>query len=410
MLRRLPLAALRASVAASTARTTVPSLVSTARTISLRPWKRKATPALPLPVYFPRETWSTRLNYWKAPVVRAILSTFLGLLGFLALISVTLVPLMDWADEEWELLSDAEREAFESDHGDDDAWLFIPFPPFAHFTEVQSPYDMNDPDTRRSFQEFLDPVLQQKIRSEVYEIIFYAMGRETQISQVLGTRNPRVGRQWLDLTYPFRPPNKEYMAGLFFRSDGIYLGLQQIDDVEAQILKKTIWPESIALASLTFGTSLVKHYFENFLKHDDTAQASSNKTQPASPVSVSKPTPTKNPDEDADAPKPSFLSALKPTHLQVLHDSKRPSESVVDPYVRKAMMDGYKKWRACESRVETPLTAGAIAVRGAVEFYGPRFALTFHFRGYYDPKPGKWLGLKITLLHLRDRVTGQIVR
>ncbi|PHH74948.1 hypothetical protein CDD80_2729 [Ophiocordyceps camponoti-rufipedis] len=294
--------------------------------------------------------------------------------------------------------------------GDDDTLIFIPFPPFAHFSEVQSPYDMNDPETKRSFQEFLDPVLQKKIRSEVYDIILYAMRKEPQFLKVLGTKTPRVGRQWLDLTYPFRPPNKELMAGLIFKSDGIYLGLQQIDDVDAQILKKTIWPESIAWASLTFCTSLAKQHFKHFFKSDDQAQASSKQTQPASPPSVSKPTPTKDPAKDADAPKPSFLSTLLPTHLQALRDPKRRREPVVDPYVRRALMDGFKTWKTCESRLETPLTAGAISVHGAVEFNGPRFAITFFFRGYYDPKPGKWLGLKIAFLHLRDRVTGQIVK
>lgn len=81
--------------------------------------------------------------------------------------SIVLDPLLDWAEDEWDSLSEKEKKELEeeADDEDEEPILFMPFP-FTTKTLPQPPYKGTDPE----WQEFLklnkDAKKQKEIKSE----------------------------------------------------------------------------------------------------------------------------------------------------------------------------------------------------------------------------------------------------
>jgi hypothetical protein len=81
--------------------------------------------------------------------------------------SVVLDPLLDWAEAEWDSLSEKEKQELEdqTDEEEDEPILFLPFP-FTTKKTASPPYKGTDPE----WQEFLklnkDPKKQKEIKSK----------------------------------------------------------------------------------------------------------------------------------------------------------------------------------------------------------------------------------------------------
>jgi hypothetical protein len=81
--------------------------------------------------------------------------------------SVVLDPLLDWAEAEWDSMSEKEKQQMEeqADDEEDEPILFLPFP-FTTKQIAQPPYKGTDPE----WQEFLkvnkDPKKQSEIKCE----------------------------------------------------------------------------------------------------------------------------------------------------------------------------------------------------------------------------------------------------
>lgn len=136
-------------------------------------------------------------------------------------------PLFDWADAEWEALSEKEKEEAEANHDPDEPLLFLPFP----FTteEVKQPlYRGSDPEWQTFVKISQDKKLLQEIKSGLHKFIKYTRsngvidGLANEIKRGV-ERNPAfnkllggevaVRKFWLDIIFPPAPPPMHYVSG-----------------------------------------------------------------------------------------------------------------------------------------------------------------------------------------------------
>lgn len=157
------------------------------RQISFLPW-RSSKPSPGLPVYFPRPNPPARgpgirRRIGCVPHFRTIPSFPSSNMAYRRMIFTTIVlyscwqifatvvfdPLLDWADSEWEAMSDKEKEEVHNLTDEDEPILFLPFP----FTtkEVKQPlYKGSDPEWATFLKVNKDTKLQNDIRRKIPRI------------------------------------------------------------------------------------------------------------------------------------------------------------------------------------------------------------------------------------------------
>lgn len=135
-----------------------------ARSISFWTFRRRPDPTLP--VFFPRENTPPRqTTFWKIRYAAFTILVYYAL--WQIYMSVVLDPLLDWAEAEWDSMSEKERQHMEeqADDEEDEPIFFLPFP-FTTKQIAQPPYKGTDPE----WQEFLkvnkDPQKQSEIKCE----------------------------------------------------------------------------------------------------------------------------------------------------------------------------------------------------------------------------------------------------
>lgn len=154
---------------------------------------------------------------------------------------IVLEPLFDWAEDEWDALSEKEKQemAEESDEGPDSI-VFLPMP-FSTIEVNQPPYLGSDPE----WQEFaalsrntqgLNDIRSKWPRApkdaswrldtnpfiidKLAETIRQAIAKNGQYLRILGGKDITTSHFWLEVIFPNRPPPKHYVAGYGFRKNG----------------------------------------------------------------------------------------------------------------------------------------------------------------------------------------------
>lgn len=133
------------------------------RSLSFLPWRKKADPTLP--VYFPKSATATRRAPWRK-LRYAVISLAVYYALWQVYMSIVLDPLLDWAENEWESMSEKERQELEEEAEDEDAdpILFLPFP-FTTKEVKQMPYKGSDPEWVAFVKVNKDPKLQRQMKS-----------------------------------------------------------------------------------------------------------------------------------------------------------------------------------------------------------------------------------------------------
>jgi hypothetical protein len=96
---------------------------------------------------------------------RALFTTIVLYTCWQIFVTVVFDPLLDWADAEWDALSDKEKEEVQNMGEEDEPILFLPFP----FTtkEVKQPlYRGSDPEWETFVKVNQDTKLQKEIKCE----------------------------------------------------------------------------------------------------------------------------------------------------------------------------------------------------------------------------------------------------
>lgn len=120
-------------------------------------------------------------------------------------------PLFDWADAEWEALSDKEKEEAEANHDPDEPLVFLPFP-FTTEEVKQPPYRGSDPEWQTFVKVSQDKKLLQEIKNGLANEIKRGVERNPAFNKLLGGE-VAVRKFWLDIIFPPAPPPIHYVSG-----------------------------------------------------------------------------------------------------------------------------------------------------------------------------------------------------
>lgn len=320
-------------------------------------------------------------------------------------LAVVLDPLLDWADAEWETLSDKEKEEVQNMADEDEPMLFLPFP-FTTTEVKQPPYRGSDPEWQTFVKINQDKKLQHEIRFGLADEIKRGVEKNPGFVKLLGGGTISLRKLWLDIIYPAAPPPEHYVSGIMIDDEGIFWGERLIDPVAARHLAKVVYPKAVALTAWTFVSFLVGQTVQ------DVSRA----------IGLGEPSPPEPTWQSAalerfTGEQAGFPNMPKQT-VKVITQSDRPPhgsfpagngdvlgtlfgvETQLDPRLQAAIQAASltfaKNWKPTKS----PPTRGCIRVDGVVEIKGNSACLGVYVLGWYDPKQRKFVGIQTGLKHL----------
>lgn len=395
------------------------------RSLSFLSWRRKRDPTLP--VYFPKPVTHGR----RAPLRKiryALLSIAIYYTLWQVYMTVVLDPLLDWAENEWESMSEKERQELEQEADDEDAdpILFLPFP-FTTKEVKQLPYKGSDPEWAAFVKVNKDPKLQKQMKVKLAEGIRTAFDKNPVAVRLLGGNPTKVKKIWLDILFPARPPPKHYVSGLFIDWDGLFWGDRSIDSMAAHKLNAVVYPKAVALATWTFVNVLLQNTKETFSKalgigasppqrettwqsvilergkeHRPGALGTGN----SSPPQVIQPNPaghqlpaslSQRPSSSGQLPESETLDLMGMLRRSVgLDPTPSASSTGILMAFQAASMTLTKNWKPTQQ----PVTRGCIRVDGLVEIQGPSAIMVLYVLGWYDPQTSKYVNVQTKIKHV----------
>ncbi|KAH6990939.1 hypothetical protein BKA56DRAFT_573445 [Ilyonectria sp. MPI-CAGE-AT-0026] len=375
------------------------------RQISFLPWRRQKSPS-DLPVYFPKPIVQRR-SYGpslRRRIGRAVFTTIVLYTCWQIFATVVFDPLLDWADEEWEALSDKEKEEVQNME-EDEPMLFLPFP-FTTKEVKQPPYRGSDPEWEMFVKVNQDTKLQKEIKFGLADEIKRGVEKNPAFVRLLGGGAIKVKKLWLDIIYPPSPPPKHYVSGLIVDEEGLFWGDRPIDSTAAGHLDKAIYPKAVALTTWTFVNFLFKQTMQDIAK-----VLGLNNPNPPEPTWQSVTIDRLNGQGNG------FGSSGKQT-VRILGQSERPAqgqfptgsgdiigtlfggETQLDPRVQAAIQAASLTFARNWKPTKSPPTRGCIRVDGVVELRGKTACMAVYVLGWYDPKLRKFMGIQTGLKHL----------
>ncbi|OAA81269.1 hypothetical protein LEL_00814 [Akanthomyces lecanii RCEF 1005] len=303
---------------------------------------------------------------------------------------IVLEPLLDWAEDEWDSLSEKEKQeiASEADDGPNSI-LFLPMP-FGTIEVNQPPYRSSDPE----WQEFVafskNKQAREDIKFKLADIICKAIENSDQYVRILGGKEIRVSQFWLDTIFPVRPPPKHYVAGISIEDDGIYWAHRPIDTLAAKHLSLAIYPMAVAKAAWAFVSVLGKSLASDtavFLGIAEPAR------RPPTWESV-----VMNRVQGQDT-----VGASTNRALQDLKKTAQPAVSlgnVMPPSLEHAssaaMVTLAKSWKPAQQGPGP----GCIKVDGLIQVSGKKAYMAVYVIAWFDPKQRKFVDIQTQLKHL----------
>ncbi|KAI0137703.1 hypothetical protein F4776DRAFT_104870 [Hypoxylon sp. NC0597] len=335
-----------------------------------------------------------------------------------------------WLDEQERQLTKDEREELEEELLEP---IFIPLPLTTRLV-ASEPYKSTDPEWKAFIRVNKNRELVRNIQSGLAELVRKAAAQSPVLVQRCGG-DMKLGKYWLDIQYPLRPPPTFVRKGLTLGDDGIYITEEPIDTTTALRIRRALWPSTLTLSLWSFSGALLK---QNALKF---AQLLGYEPNPAPNPSLQQAMEKvhqklKNPKPEPDAKAPSSLPSAKtqaadgsstdsasPVEKRSSNPSPAPGSSTATPGSGvsspvpiiptaeggkpKSARDIYgikttrehtsEPWRAFTQKfVQTwrPIPdlppRGSIYVSGLVEITTSRALITVDVSAFWDPKTEKF--------------------
>ncbi|KAF4953420.1 hypothetical protein FGADI_6058 [Fusarium gaditjirri] len=395
------------------------------RRISFLPWRQRQSK--PVPVYFSKPDHSTnairanpvyhgsanqvgseeakrtlRKAKWiifRYRLRRAIFTTIVLYTCWQIFIAVVFDPIFDWADAEWEALSEKEKEEAEALHDPDEPLIFLPFP-FTTKEVKQPPYRGSDPEWQTFVKVSQDKKLLQEIKNGLANEIKRGVERNPAFNKLLGGEIT-VRKYWLDIIFPPAPPPIHYVSGIMIDEEGIFWGDRPIDSIAASFLAKALYPKALAMGCWTFVSFLTKQVALDISKA----------------IGLSEPDPPESGWHVPVGNLPGIIPPPAATRAAVQHDPKANAahlppvfneiisaafgpDAKLDPRLQAASMAGalafLRHWKPTKSLP----SRGCIRVDGIVELKGKTAIMAVLVAGYYDPKTRQYVAVQTMLKHL----------
>ncbi|KAM5355346.1 hypothetical protein ACJ41O_001992 [Fusarium nematophilum] len=381
----------RAAIASIPAQRTVARQIQPiARHISFIPWRRQK-PTTTVPVYFAK-TSSPSQSFgpsFRRRVGRVVFTTIVLYTCWQIFFTIVFDPLLDWADAEWEAMSDKEKEEVQKMEVDEPI-LFLPFP-FTTKEVKQPPYRGSDPEWEISIG------LADEIKRGVE--------KNPAFVRLLGGGAITVRKLWLDIIYPPAPPPKHFVSGIIIDDDGIFWGDRPIDSTAANHLAKVLYPKAAALTFWTFTSFLAKQTAQDLAKA--LGFSDPNPPEPIwQPVNLdrfrgqggipSQGNETVRVVGQSERPAHGTLPTGNGDIIGTLFGSETQLHPRIQAALQAASLTFARNWRPTKSS----LTRGCIRVDGVVELKGKTACMAVYVLGWYDPKLRKFMGIQTGLKHL----------
>ncbi|TFB02287.1 hypothetical protein CCMA1212_005662 [Trichoderma ghanense] len=375
---------------------------SVSRQISFLPWRNRPVPD-GLPVYFAKPVVSPKPGAFRRRLNRAVFTCLAAYACWQIFATVVFDPLLDWADHEWEALSEKEKREMEDMADEDEPILFLPFP-FTTKEVRQPPYKGSDPEWATFIAVNKDQQLQKDIKMGLAELIRRGVERNPAYVQLLGGRDIKLKKLWLDIIYPPAPPPKHYVSGIIIDDDGIFWGDRPIDSLAANHLNTAIYPKAVALSVWAFLKSLAGQTAQDIAKAlgfntppppEATWQAAIlNRIKEQGELGTTGKQTVKVPGQPD---KSSF-----PVHTGISEIPGTPFSGVseVDPRIQAALQAATVTFTKNWQPAKQPPSRGCIRVDGLVELQGKSAVMAVYVLGWYDPKQRKYMGVQTGLKHL----------
>ncbi|KAI1105593.1 hypothetical protein F4804DRAFT_303930, partial [Jackrogersella minutella] len=166
----------------------------------------------------------------------------------------------EWVDEQDKELTKKERKELEEGLLDP---MFIPIP-FTTRAVLSEPYRGSDPEWKTFIKISKNQELGKHIRNSLASMVCKAVSLSPLLSQRYG-KNMTVGKYWLDIQYPYRPPPTFVHKGLTI-GDDVSITEEPIDTTAALWVQRALWPSTLTLSLWSFSGALLKQNALNFAK------------------------------------------------------------------------------------------------------------------------------------------------
>ncbi|KAI1772094.1 hypothetical protein F4818DRAFT_187795 [Hypoxylon cercidicola] len=316
-----------------------------------------------------------------------------------------------------------EREELEEDLLEP---IFIPLP-FTTQLVDSPPYKSTDPEWQGFIKFNKNRELVRRVQGELADLVRKTAQANSSLVYRCGG-DMKLGRYWLDIQYPSRPPPIFVRKGLSIGDYGISIVEEPIDTVAALWVSRSLYPSVLAMSFWSFSATLMKQNASNLAKLFGYEQNS----PPPPPLQqaiekvqqqIKKPTAKSDSQESSSFPHANTRASDGSSTGSTSTIEKRPvasspapgssttsSNSTVIPIVPSAESDkprsakdmhGIKHtqehmsgaWKALKRKFDQtwrPMRdlppRGAIYISGLVEINTPRALMTIDCTAWWDPK------------------------
>lgn len=359
-------------------------------------------------------TWKTGVTWILYGTV-----TYAYVQFFMRHVDIQIEEIEEEQHEEQPVSRKAEHEGEweEQEEGDEDEYAEedSTFIPMTWATKLpRSFYKGSDPEWRAFVKFAKDKPRHKKIQDELVQMVYSGAQRHPRVGMHIG-KELKIGRYWLEISFPDGPPQEYVRSGLEIGDDFIAWSPQRVSPENHYRLTRALWPKATfdglwATAKLFTGIQYrkvkqalgweevnpfspeerLKLALEQMEKHKAGGSSVSEKAQtspdgsPGSLVSASSAA-----NEAQSSPKASEDRIPLPWHIPLKLPSSTDLVSATDFHLAKHVFTAelMKQWNP--KKLEPP--RGSFVVQGLVEIKGSKGKMMFDVQSCYDPKEAKYV-------------------
>lgn len=267
-------------------------------------------------------------------------------------------------------------------------------------------YKRSDPEWQEFVKISNDKPRLRKVLEKLVQKVFKSSTQHPAVNRLLG-KDAKVGKWWLDISYPDAPPQEFEWSGLEFGDGFIAWSRQRIDPETQERLARILWPKAMidstwAVVKVLAGVNYrrakqalgweEKDPFSPEERFRHAQQQSSERNQvrkaqmdpdgtPGSVVGTPGSADTQRP-SSGDSSKTPWLSQIPLPLTTAMNDTDIPLAKRI---FRSTLS---KQWNQKEGSVPP---RGTFIVQGLIEVRGSRGRIQFDVLSCYDPKTGDYV-------------------
>lgn len=242
---------------------------------------------------------------------------------------------------------------------------------------------------------------------ELAEIIYQGSIAHPLIAKQLG-RDPKVGKYWLDISFPDGPPQEYARSGIEIGDDFIALSTQRLSPEQQHRVSRALWPAA-AFNGLYASTKVILSFQYRRLKQafglESTPEPGSTearmqhmlqmlqaqqqqKQDKLAPGKAQSDPSTPSPVSGSTSSAPASSSEATKSMFPWLARPPTPASSVEMPLAFHVFNSTLAKgWMP--KKLEPP--RGTFVVQGMIQVKGSRAVLTFDVNAFYSPRDNKFV-------------------